>query len=297
MGRKTVKRAPRRSARRKTQQLVAPFVVAPKKTQPVRAVTPAGVRILNCTPSRNTENDWHPENALSAGILRAAPIPQAKDLREKWWTLNDQHSTGSCVGWATADSVLRWHLVKAGRLTTKQMLSPRFIWMAAKETDEFNTRPTTFIESDGTSLKAALDIARRYGCVVDNVLPFASGKLYPHEVADFYATAAQYKITSYINLGRNLAEWRRWIATKGPILTRLDCDNTWMNAKNTNGRLDAYDAMSMQGGHAVAMVGYDQNQFIVRNSWGTNWGHKGFGYASNAYAAAAFTEAYGVNLV
>ncbi|MGZ8401506.1 MAG: C1 family peptidase, partial [Methyloceanibacter sp.] len=64
-------------------------------------------------------------------------------------------------------------------------------------------------------------------------------------------------------------EWRRWLATKGPILTRLDCDNTWMNAKNTGGRLDAYDTMSMQGGHAVALVGYDPNQFIVRNSWGT----------------------------
>ncbi len=84
------------------------------------------------------------------------------------------------------------------------------------------------------------------------------------------------------------------MATKGPILTRLDCDNTWMNAKNTGGRLDAYDAMSMQGGHAVALVGYDPNQFIVRNSWGTTqWGDKGFGYASNAYAAAAFTEGYG----
>jgi hypothetical protein len=167
------------------------------------------------------------------------------------------------VGWATADSVLRWHFVKAGRLTPKQLLSPRFIWMAAKETDKFITRPTTFIATDGTSLKAALNIARNYGCV--QVDP-ATGKLHPDNAANFYATASQLKITSYINLGRNLADWRRWLATKGPILTRLDCDNTWMNAKNTNGRLDAYDALSAQGGHAVALVGYDPNYFIVRNS-------------------------------
>ena len=44
-------------------------------------------------------------------------------------------------------------------------------------------------------------------------------------------------------------------------------------------------------------VGYDQSMFIVRNSWGTDeWGDKGFAYASNAYAAAAFTEAYGVHV-
>ena len=47
----------------------------------------------------------------------------------------------------------------------------------------------------------------------------------------------------------------------------------------------------------MALVGYDQNQFIVRNSWGTSWGNKGFAYASNAYAAAAFTEAYGVSVI
>jgi C1A family cysteine protease len=70
-----------------------------------------------------------------------------------------------------------------------------------------------------------------------------------------------------------------------------------MNATSTNGRLDAYDATSMQGGHAVALVGCDQNQLIVRNSWGTSWGNKGFAYASNAYAAAAFTEAYGVSVI
>jgi len=169
--------------------------------------------------------------------------------------------------------------------------------MAAKETDEFTDRPTTFIEEDGTSLKAALDVARKYGCVQDSVVPFASGKLYQGELETFYATAAQRRITSYINLGRDPNKWRQWIATKGPILTRLDCDSVWMNAKDTGGRLEVYDTASARGGHAVAMVGYDANRFVIRNSWGKDdWGDKGFAYASNGYAGAAFTEAYGANL-
>jgi hypothetical protein len=256
-------------------------------------------RVLNCIPSQDTEKDWRFEHADSAGLLAAAPkkIPNAKDLRETWWKIGDQGSTGSCVGWASADAVLRWHFVKAGRLAKNEKLSTRFIWMASKETDQFDSQPTTFIEDAGTSLKSALDIARKFGAVRDNVLPFASGKLFAGKPEVFYAIAAELKIDSFFNLGRSIEDWRAWIATKGPILTRLDVDRTWDDAKANKGKLDTYRPKTKRGGHAVALVGYTPDRFIVRNSWGTTtWGDRGFGYASLDYAQEAFTEAYGVSV-
>jgi hypothetical protein len=254
-------------------------------------------RILNCIPSRDTQNDWRFEHAVGAGLLGAVvALPASKDLREPWWKINDQGSTGSCVGWASADSVIRWHFVKSGRLPKDKLLSPRFIWMASKETDEYTSQPTTFIELAGTSLKAALDIARKFGTVTDSVLPFASGKLFGGEPEAFYAQAAQRKISSYFNLGTDQSKWRTWLATKGPILTRLDVDATWDGASQTKGKLDAYQPATRRGGHAVALVGYTADRFIVRNSWGTSWGDGGFGFASMAYARDAFTESYGVGV-
>jgi hypothetical protein len=254
-------------------------------------------RILNVIPSPKTEDDWTIEHAEEADVVAAAPpVPSSKDLRATWWAIADQASTGSCVGWATADSVLRWHFVKANRLARNELLSPRFVWMASKETDQFVTRPTTFIEAEGTSLKSALDIARKFGVVLDALVPFGSGALYPRDAKTFYAVASQRKIAAYFNLGTNLSNWRVWLATKGPILTRLDVDDTWDAATGNKGNLDDYRAETARGGHAVAVVGYRPGRFIVRNSWGTGWGDKGFAYASLSYAQEAFTEAYGVEL-
>jgi C1A family cysteine protease len=259
-------------------------------------------RVLNVDPSRDTERDWQLEQASAAGLVRAAAAaapPKTKDLREDWWKVGDQGSTGSCVGWATADALLRWHFVKSGRIKNTETMSKRFIWMASKETDEFSTSPTTFIENSGTSLKAALDVARKYGAVKENVLPFAGG-LYPGKPETFYALAAQMKIRSYFNLslsrGGSLDAWKRWLATSGPILTRLDVDRTWDDADANAGNLDLYQPRTKRGGHAVALVGYTADRFIVRNSWGTTWGDKGFAYASLAYAKDAFIEAYGISV-
>jgi hypothetical protein len=254
-------------------------------------------RILNVNPSPKTDEDWTFETAEEAELVAAAPqIPSTKDLRATWWTVADQGSTGSCVGWATADSVLRWHFVKSGRISQASPLSPRFVWMAAKETDPFITRPTTFVEAEGTSLKAALDIARKFGVVRDSTLPFGSGRLFSGSANTFYAIAARLKILAYFNLGSNQTEWRIWLATKGPILTRLNVDDTWYASTDNAGNMDEYLPETMRGGHAVAIVGYRPGRFIVRNSWGTDWGDGGFAYASAAYAQEAFTEAYGVEV-
>ena len=254
----------------------------------------AAPRILNCLPSPTQETDWTFGAAVMAGLADTA-LPQAVDHRETWWTVGDQGATGACVGWATADGLLRYHFVKAGWIAKEDALSTRFTWMASKEVDDFTAAPTTFIEPEGTSLKAALDVSRKYGAVLDDDLPFAGGRLFAGTAQVFYTKAARLKIASYTNLGPSLLAWRRWLAGNGPILVRLDVDATWDNAP-ADPLLAVYRPDTARGGHAVALVGYTPEGFIVRNSWGDTWGDHGFVFATDTYAAAAFTEAYGVAL-
>jgi C1A family cysteine protease len=257
-------------------------------------------RICNLVPSHDTETDWQFQHAVASGALQApAALPASVDLRAAWWDVGDQQNTGSCVGWGSTDGVARYMFVNAGRLAQNEKLSPRFTWMASKETDAFVTRPETMIELAGTSLKAAVDILRKFGAAPEALLPFhINTTMYTGNDDTFFATAATRKIAAYFNLHRDLANWKDWLASHGPILVGLSVDATWRNANATNSNLDTFQPTTVRGGHAVALVGYRADgRFIVRNSWGTSWGDQGFAYASPAYINAAFfPESYGMTL-
>ncbi|WP_084501860.1 C1 family peptidase [Nocardia xishanensis] len=260
---------------------------------------PAESRILNLVPSRDTEGDWTFADALAVGALGAvAALPPSVDLRRDWWTIGDQEDTGSCVGWATGDGLMRYHLVTATKLSEERRVSPRFVWMASKETDAFSQRPETFIEGAGTELKAAVEVCKKYGVVEERYLPFhIETKMYRGQENTFWAHAATLRIASYFNVGKNIDQWRTVLAGGSPILAGLMVDDTWDSSTDNGGFLEEFRAGTERGGHAVAIVGYlPSGHFIVRNSWGTAWGDNGFAYASPHYIQGAFfPEAYVVS--
>jgi len=211
-------------------------------------------RVLNCVPSSNTDKDWTLDDAADGGFFDRFITPSnTVDLREDWWTIDDQKDSGACTGYAAAYGVLRWHFYKKGMITKYQKPSARFLWMANKETDSITSYPTTFIDSVGTETKLALNIARKYGCVLDDVLPM-NGRLSNLSTAAFYSKAAVMRISSYTNLGTNLNDWRQWLSNNGPILTRLNVDDTWQKASWTGGKLKKYKKNTVKGGHAVCIV-------------------------------------------
>ena len=157
--------------------------------------------VLNCDPSTGVQQDWTFADAVEAGVVADGPARAEVDLRADDWPVRDQGTTGACVGFAAADGVLHWHYRQAGMLAEGEWPSPRFIWMANKETDLLTAFPTTFIESAGTQLKLALGVARKYGCVTESTLPM-DGTLSSLSTEAFYAGAAKYRIGSYHSLGR-----------------------------------------------------------------------------------------------
>jgi C1A family cysteine protease len=273
-----------------------------KKSTPTKAAGASSFRnrICNVVPSKDTENDFDYASSVVAGAVTAgAALPPSVDLRAAWWKINDQEATGSCVGWATADGVVRWHMVEAGKLGKNKMLSPRHVWMASKETDALSALPETFLEEAGTMIKAAVKVARNSGVALESDLPFhIDTTMYTGSEDTFYTRCARHRIASYHNLHHDLDAWKHWLADQGPILVGLLVDRSWDDAGLNAGKIDTFQPDTVRGGHAVAVVGYRRDgRFIVRNSWGTTWGANGFGYVKPSYIAESFfPEAYGVTI-
>jgi hypothetical protein len=263
-------------------------------------------RVLNVGPSPAREDDHTPDAAEAAGHLRAVDPPERVDLRAPWYTVGDQRKTGSCVGWALADSVMWRQFVEANRLPQDQRLSPRFMWMAAKEMRAKLTeakgepawRPSTFLEQGMTDVKSALDVARIYGAALERELPFDDG-LYPGAIEQFYDSAAQRKITHYYRLDPDddragwFLHWRRWIDQHGPVLVVLTVDQAFVDVAGPH-LLDNYDPGSATFNHAAALVGYGPTGFLIRCSWGDGWGQHGYAVATESYLGHATLESYGV---
>jgi len=72
----------------------------------------------------------------------------------------------------------------------------------------------------------------------------------------------------------------KYYLTKGPIISALVC---YRDLLYYTGGIYSPKTTSYSGLHAVCVVGYDDNQkcWIIKNSWGTQWGERG--YARVAY--------------
>jgi hypothetical protein len=250
--------------------------------------------IADARRSKETGNDY----GVAEAHLGDAQLPESVDLRRPWHPIADQGETASCVGWAVADSVLRWHLVESGRLAPEQRLSARHVWMSAKETDQRDAYPSTFLEQDGTSLKAGLDVVRKFGVALESELPWEGGLAAVAPEA-FNKSARRRRIMAYFNLGDDTVpdraarfpEWRKWLHQNGPVLVLIAQDQHFLTA---TGDLTTFDTASVHGSHAAAVVGYGPEHFLLRSSWGTDWGDAGYVRMSLEYTAQAVIESYGV---
>jgi C1A family cysteine protease len=210
-------------------------------------------------------------------LMYAAPmqvltaLPTSADLRSKCPPVYDQGQLGSCTANAIAGAI-EFDLMKENK--TEFMPSRLFIY--------YNERAIEgTVDSDsGAQIRDGIKSVADLGDCPEDLWPYDINKFTGKPSQNCYDSAVQHKAVQYQRVIRDLNQMKGCLASGYPFVFGFTVYQSFESqevAQTGHASMPSSGEQAV-GGHAVLGVGYDdsQNWFIVRNSWGTSWGMKGY---------------------
>lgn len=146
----------------------------------------------------------------------------------------------------------------------------------------------TVSEDSGATIRDAIKAGSVYGVADESLWGYDVSKFTANPPPNVWAAAATHKVTSYHAITDGDVQSMKSILAGGSLIGfGFQVYDYMMSAEMAStGFLPVPGPNEqLQGGHAVALVGYDdaKQAFLVRNSWGTGWGLAGYFYMAYSY--------------
>jgi hypothetical protein len=190
------------------------------------------------------------------GAIYSSPVvlPKTLDYRPDLPPIRNQGAQGSCSA-QTAASMKEWQ-----EYTDVQYIgymSPQFVYNLRENAGEYGMYP-----------RDTMKILKNEGIVPEKEYPYESTE----DISDdLKAAAKMYVINGYARI-YTVEDLKKALVANGPCYLAFPVRNWgpefWRNLGND----------ANYGGHAVTCVGYTEDSFIIRNSWGDDWGYEGYTY-------------------
>jgi hypothetical protein len=202
------------------------------------------------------------------------------------FSVRDQGPAQSCTGHALAHVIdfLRFREISAG---SPERVSARMLYEMAKRNDEWGGSAY-----EGSSIRGAIKGFFRNGVCSEATAPDAASARRWTLTYDMAKEARQNRLGAYYRLQPDISDYHAAINEVGAIYVSAQIHSNW--AEPRDGRIAADGARV--GGHAFAIVGYDDGGFWVLNSWGPAWGVNGVAHWSYADWAANVMDAWVLQL-
>ena len=218
-------------------------------------------------------SQWDSRDYLytSAGI-----IEESVDLRKYSGTLHNQGQTGSCAANATAtaievlDNITNENNVDRSRL---------FLYYKAREYLAREDR------DEGSTVRDNFRAGNHFGVPTENLMPFDVAKVNNKPTEEVYKAALGNHIVDYMRIPlrkHNTIElMKNALSNLQPIvigmgLTKEFGDLSKQDSLNSHNYKGADTEADYVYYHAMCIVGYRTDGFIVENSWGSSWADGGY---------------------
>jgi C1A family cysteine protease len=216
-------------------------------------------------------------------------VPPRVDLRPAMPPPYDQGSLGSCTANAIAGAVQYERMRE--KFSPNFIPSRLFIYYCERALEG------SIPYDSGAALRDGMKSITKWGVCPETELPYDVTQFTVAPTPQDYADATQYRSVAYQRYLGGLPGLRASLATGVPFVFGFSVYESFESDEVAQTGVvpmpSPYE--SMIGGHAVLAVGYDDpsQRFIVRNSWGANWGQAGYftipyAYVTNANLASDF---------
>ena len=198
------------------------------------------------------------------------PLPVAVDLRPTCPPVVDQGKLGSCTANALAGGVEFADIKQAKAFVA---LSRLFIY--------YNERfiEGTVDQDSGAQIRDGIKSLNQMGVCPEELWPYDVETFTQDPPDRAFVVAYENRIVSYHRL-ETLEDMLTCLAEGFPFVFGFSVYEGFESEEVAKSGIVEMPKSGerMVGGHAVMAVGYDQasSRFIVRNSWGSEWGQEGY---------------------
>lgn len=207
---------------------------------------------------------------LTHNLKSTSLLPPYINLADQMLPVFDQGQLGSCTANAIAAAV-GYQLKKETSLSF--MASRLFIYYNERVIDG------TVNQDAGANPRSGIKTINIQGIAPESLWPYDISKFKTKPSTKAYQAATFHKSVLYVSPKQDVDVLKTSLARGVPVLFGFDVKSSFESKKvEETGLYTPIESSPTIGGHYVLIVGYDDKKgnFIVRNSWGPDWGMAGY---------------------
>lgn len=205
--------------------------------------------------------------------LMAAPILPEVDLRSKWPKPYDQGPLGSCTGNGLGGAA-HYALQQAGAVDAKWLPSRLFIYYNER------AREGTIDSDSGAAISDGVRVLQHSGVPDEKLWPYDVSRFRIRPSATAYTQALQHRALSVGRVRQTHVDLRTALSQGYNIVFGFSVFESFeSDVVAVSGIVHMPQPHEeLLGGHCAVLVGHSdaRKRYIMRNSWGTQWGIGGY---------------------